>query len=448
MIRIFSPSRSITTVVVGFCIVLVVWIAFFVLPSKVFAVAPTIWCCSTYGQADALSTVDKTGLVSGGHTPSSCSGGGTLEPGVCNPVKDYFSCTQGTCGGGGSTGTPTSCTDQCNPACSNYKGFPTCGNCQKKTNACDNSCQGADVGTPVCDVCTLSAPTCKDGCKTRKNCAGSCSGSGVGTPKCDTTPPPPPPVCKDFTIQGPCSASCGGGTKTVTRFNTCGGEVSSDVACNTKACPPTPTLTATLSANPSFGSAPLNNVALSANVGGTATEPITYQFRCEFPGGGFGAISSVNGESCDYASPGNYTAKVRVRRGSLTTEAQRIISVTNPPSLVELNASGKKANSCYDIDWSVDNVVSCTPDSNPDHATWNGTDFNSQIASGIESGTVEVCDLTTATTFSLNCGANAAASVTIAEPFLKEINPGQTSFNFMDFLRGLFPGFVKSSYAG
>ena len=437
MVRIFSPSRSITTVVVGSCIVLVVWIAFFVLPSKVFAVAPSTWCCATYGQPDALSTIDKTGLVSGSHpTGTACGNGGGVLPGedqgtACTPVVDYFDCTQGTCGGGGSTGTspPTE-----NPT-------PTCGKCQKKTNQYGNSCQGAGWGTPDCDVCTLSAPTCRSGCKVKKNCAGSCSGSGVGTPQCSGTTTPPVPVCKNFTIQGPCSASCGGGTKTVTRFNTCGGGVSSDVPCNTQPCSG---VNVDFSASP-----PTINQGDSSNliwaVSGGATS-------CTASGGWSGS-KSVSGGSQSVTPPSTtgYDLACSGPSGSGSDSATVFvvppIAPPNEPPAVDLSSSGgKKDNGCYDIDWNANGVDAefCSPSSSPISSQWQTATFPTPGGSG-SGDNIEVCP-ETATTLTLTCGSYNG-SLSLIEPFLREINPGQTPFNLFNFLRDLFPGFVKSSYA-
>lgn len=99
-------------------------------------------------------------------------------------------------------------------------------------------------------------------------------------------------------------------------------------------------LSVTLAASPSSGSAPLNDVGLTASVGGSATGPITYTFYCNRSDSGTNITSgyaarysgiSTNQKTavgvCDYSSPGTYTAKVIVERGSEAAEARRTITV-------------------------------------------------------------------------------------------------------------------------
>jgi len=98
------------------------------------------------------------------------------------------------------------------------------------------------------------------------------------------------------------------------------------------------TLLVDISANPSSGQAPLNDVDLTANVSGTATGSITYKFDCT-NNGTWERTHTTNSTSytatdlCDYSSPGNYTAKVRVERANLTFEGTTAIFVLEGPIL-------------------------------------------------------------------------------------------------------------------
>ncbi len=99
-----------------------------------------------------------------------------------------------------------------------------------------------------------------------------------------------------------------------------------------------PTLSVTLSANPSSGNAPLNDVDLTANVSGSASGDITYKFDCTSDGSWEKIVTTPNTsytayDLCDYPNPGNYTAKVRVERGGLSAEDTTQISVVAPPNL-------------------------------------------------------------------------------------------------------------------
>lgn len=98
-----------------------------------------------------------------------------------------------------------------------------------------------------------------------------------------------------------------------------------------------PTLTVTLTAAPTIGTAPLNNVDLTADVGGTATGNITYNFDCTNNGTSELTVTNTQDpytalDLCDYAAAGTYTAKVTVTRSSVTTQATRTITVSPPVS--------------------------------------------------------------------------------------------------------------------
>jgi hypothetical protein len=105
------------------------------------------------------------------------------------------------------------------------------------------------------------------------------------------------------------------------------------------------TLFVDVSANPSSGPAPLNDVDLTATVSGTARGSITYKFDCTSNGSWERTVTTSSTsftatDLCDYSLAGSYTAKVRVERGGLTFEGTTAILVTASPSLiVDLSAN-------------------------------------------------------------------------------------------------------------
>ena len=110
-----------------------------------------------------------------------------------------------------------------------------------------------------------------------------------------------------------------------------------------------PTLSVTLSANPSSGNVPLNGVVLTADVSGTATGTINYTFYCNRSDAGTNITPgyahkldatnsdpySVPAGVCDsvYTASGTYTAKVIVERGGLAAkETRATITVSTTPT--------------------------------------------------------------------------------------------------------------------
>lgn len=101
------------------------------------------------------------------------------------------------------------------------------------------------------------------------------------------------------------------------------------------------TLGVSLSATPSSGSAPLNDVDLTASVSGTESGAITYIFYCDRADGG---TDILPGEAarytnvttnpitvpniCDYGMARTYSAKVIVQRGASAAQATMAIPVT------------------------------------------------------------------------------------------------------------------------
>lgn len=101
--------------------------------------------------------------------------------------------------------------------------------------------------------------------------------------------------------------------------------------------PPAPTLSVSLSALPSSGVAPLNNVDLRANVGGTAAGSIRYRFDCTNDGTWEKDITTTADpytawNICHYSTAGTYTARVRVDRQGQTATDTVMITVTTPSS--------------------------------------------------------------------------------------------------------------------
>jgi len=108
-------------------------------------------------------------------------------------------------------------------------------------------------------------------------------------------------------------------------------------------------LSVNLSANPSSGAAPLNDVDLTANVSGTATGDVTYRFDCTNDGSWertqtTSSTSYTATDLCDYSSTGNYTAKVSVERGGLTftgTAAIAVSGVSQEETTLSISKLGK-----------------------------------------------------------------------------------------------------------
>jgi len=87
----------------------------------------------------------------------------------------------------------------------------------------------------------------------------------------------------------------------------------------------TPRLGVDFMVNPSSGHAPLTDVDLTATVSGTATGDITYRFDCTSDGTWERTITTAGTtytatDLCSYNTTGNYTAKVRVEKGSMQVE--------------------------------------------------------------------------------------------------------------------------------
>ena len=95
-------------------------------------------------------------------------------------------------------------------------------------------------------------------------------------------------------------------------------------------------LSVTLSANPPSGSAPLDDVDLTASVGGSATGNIRYRFDCTDDGvwesdDTVAASPYTKVDLCDYTTAGTYTARVEVTRQGITA-TDTVDIIVNPPN--------------------------------------------------------------------------------------------------------------------
>jgi hypothetical protein len=214
------------------------------------------------------------------------------------------------------------------------------------------------------------------------------------------------------------SESTGNLTSSKTYTITCtgsGGSVSDSVTVNVEAS----TLSASLTVLPASGCAPLNGVDLKANVSGTATGTINYKFDCtndgtwdlEINGSTNNPYTATN--LCNYALVGNYTAKVKVERGTATpSENTASVGVTdcspNSPTVdIKANSSDGPITIAYNtsatLSWTSSNATSCYAS-----GSWSGT----KSISGSES----TGNLTSSKTYTITCtgsGGSVSDSVTV-----------------------------------
>lgn len=153
--------------------------------------------------------------------------------------------------------------------------------------------------------------------------AGLCSPGGVGgtykTCCANAAPAQCATVAPFQDAYNPAEGSCPAGTTE----KLCGFD--NYPACGAAACA-SPTLSVRASAIPSFGTAPLLDVDIKADViGGTATGDITYSFKCmssnSWQRGTPGPATSLTAtDFCDYPTPGTYTAAVKAERQGVSAE--------------------------------------------------------------------------------------------------------------------------------
>jgi len=186
------------------------------------------------------------------------------------------------------------------------------------------------------------------------------------------------------------------------------------------------------------------NIALKADVSGTAQGTIHYQFDCT--NNGSYEVDVTNNtdpyltNSCAYSSVGTYTARVRVERGTAVpaqSTTQITVSAPEPPIINDFWAEDNGGSSISGVcniyadpkilviprntstlTWSCDGVINgCTlHDDNP-----KVPDMGAVALSGSE----ETPAIDATTTFTLQCPSSNNPSVTVGvfTPFLKEIIP-------------------------
>ncbi|MBI4359253.1 MAG: hypothetical protein HY577_01595 [Candidatus Nealsonbacteria bacterium] len=175
------------------------------------------------------------------------------------------------------------------------------------------------------------------------------------------------------------------------------------------------TLFADISATPSSGFPPLNNVSLTAVVSGTATGNITYKFDCASDG--VWDLTQVSANTtytavnlCNYPAAGNYTATIKVERENLSFQGTIAILVqAQLPPTVDIKANGSDGpvtigyNTAATLSWTSTNATSCSASGN-----WSGA----KSTSGSESSG----NLTNSATYTITCtgaGGTASDSVTV-----------------------------------
>jgi hypothetical protein len=135
-------------------------------------------------------------------------------------------------------------------------------------------------------------------------------------------------------------------------------------------------LSCSLAANPNSGTAPLNNVDLTATVLGTATGTINYTFYCNRADSGINITypyaHKEDGTNqnpytavdvCSYSSGGAYTGKVIVERGGLAAECRTPITVADNPAptcSISANPSTILNGQSSTLSWTSQNATSCT----------------------------------------------------------------------------------------
>ena len=153
-----------------------------------------------------------------------------------------------------------------------------------------------------------------------------------------------------------------------------------------------PWLAVALTATPSSGNAPLNNVDLTGNVSGTAIGTIVYEFDCTNDGTWeYTSVPTATDpytivDLCDYASAGTYTARVRATRGGLTANDTTTITVSapanNPPNTPTLIAPAN--NSCVAANPTFQATVS-DPDGDDVYAVFSISGYGAGTGSLVSS---------------------------------------------------------------
>lgn len=177
--------------------------------------------------------------------------------------------------------------------------------------------------------------------------------------------------------------------------------------------PPAPTLSVVLSANPSSGTAPLNDVDLTAQVSGSATGSISYRFDCR-DDGSYEQVTDTNTTTlvasnlCDYVSPGVYIAKVIVVRQGVSASDTVTITVNPVPSpspaptlFVTLSAIPSSGTApLNDVDLKADVTGTATGNVNYRFDCTNNGPYESEdTVSTVSFTKADLCDYTSAGTY-------------------------------------------------
>ncbi len=177
------------------------------------------------------------------------------------------------------------------------------------------------------------------------------------------------------------------------------------------------TLAVSLAANPTSGTAPLDNVGFTADVSGTAIGTINYIFYCNRTDSGINVTSgwahkvdasnvdplTVTG-ICHYTVAGTYTAKVVVERGPVAAEDRQtiVVSASSQPA-VDIKANGADGpitiplNSSATLTWNSNNTTACTASNG-----WSGTKATT--------GTESTGNLTASKTYTITCTSSAGSA--------------------------------------
>ena len=333
---------------------------------------------------------------------SSCSDGNPCTSG--ETIQCDGSCAGGTVSGthlscvGTScqsvSNTTTSCTDTCSSNADCSACVPDVGqSCNDgnpctsgETIQCDGSCAGGTVsGTHLSCVgttCTSVANTtsaCSDICTSNLDCGATPTPTPTPTSTFTPTPTPTPTPISSTTADikangsdGPISITYNTSAQiswTSTNTTSCSvtkngspfssgtsnigissGYLTSNTTFTLSCSGPSGTasdtveiriLTVSLSASPNSGTAPLNNVSLTATVSGTSSGTYRYFFDCtndgvnELDTGDISSNPFTASNLCNYSSSGTYTAKVTVWHNYGTaTATTTVVTATNQPPTV------------------------------------------------------------------------------------------------------------------
>lgn len=310
-------------------------------------------CCSVLGTHKCTCKTeeyrDYSCSISGCSAGNCCS---DYSPGPTRPVySDCVECVYGCSGGECNSAPPEpACNSDAGCVDGNYCTEDICVNPGTASAYCDHPTASRDgLKCDTCKVCSSGncvdkpCPACQH-C-VNDSCENICSGSDTNCGCISCTNCNNSDGCWDDTHYRNYYCSGTSCTYTETYDPSCAG------------VPPPTTLSVALSAVPSSGPAPLNNVNLSATVSGTAAGTINYTFYCDRADAGTDitpgyackrdgtalttytlnqcVADTGSGNLCNYPSVGSYYAKVIVERASLAAENRTIVNVSsglnNPP---------------------------------------------------------------------------------------------------------------------